>query len=164
MNFHNLGVHNNSSGVLHFLAHFAAMDNVSTIGRRFVRRRPNALSSQTAMTGDTAALSDGNIGSRIVSTTGAERRSFTLQGPTGPASPSAIPAVHVKTLAQAGNTGPNKGRAFLRISATNYDGVNTTFPFIKPDFGYDVWTQNPATSSPWTTGTLPTEVGVQSNT
>ena len=119
--FANIGLHGTSVTRTWYYAHFAVLDGVSTIGRRFVRRTPNAVGSFNEMAGSIEALKDADIATRVSSDTAGQRLSFSLTGPTGPAAVSAIAGVHLKQIAQAGTTGPQATAGFLRIGGVNHD-------------------------------------------
>ena len=121
--FTNVGLHGTSQNRTWYYAHVAVLDGVSTIGRRFVRRIPNAIASFNQMTGSIDALSDSDIATRVASTTAGQRMSFSLTGPTGPASVSAIAGVHLKQIAQAGTDGPDATAGFLRMGGVNHDAA-----------------------------------------
>jgi hypothetical protein len=127
-----------------------------------VRRSPNAIASFNQMTGSIDALKDNDIATRVASTAAGQRMSFSLTGPTGPASVSAIAGVHLKQIAQAGNDGPDAITGFLRISGVNYDAPPTTVPILAPSSAYSSWAVNPVDATPWSDLTLPTEVGILS--
>ena len=145
-----------------YYAHIAVLDGVSTIGRRFVRRRPNAIATFNQMTGSIDALRDGDIATRVASNTAGQRMSFSLTGPTGPATVSAIAGVHLKQIAQAGTAGPDAAAGFLRIGGVNYDADAVTVPSLAPTPLYSSWALNPVDASPWSDTTLPAEVGILS--
>ncbi|WP_210879998.1 FscB [Roseovarius autotrophicus] len=160
--FTNTGLHGTSSSRTWYYAHIAVLDGVSTIGRRFVRRSPNAIASFNQMVGSIDALSDGDIATRVASTAAGQRMSFSLTGPTGPASVSAIAGVHLKQIAQAGTNGPQATAGFLRIGGVNHDAAPETVPDLAPKPVYSSWAVNPADASPWSDLSLPTEVGILS--
>jgi hypothetical protein len=160
--FANTGLHGISTNRTWYYAHVAALDGVSTIGRRFVRRTPNALASFNQMVGSIDALRDGDIATRVASTTAGQRMSFSLAGPTGPASVSAIAGLHLKQIAQAGTEGPGATAGFLRMGGVNHDAPGVTVPTVAPRPVYSSWSANPVDASPWTSLTLPTEVGILS--
>jgi len=143
-------------------AHIAALDGVSTIGRRFVRRRPDTIGAFDQMTGSVAALADGNIATRVASTAAGQRMSFSLSGPTGPAAVSAIAGVHLKQIAQAGLSGPDALAGFLRMAGVNHDAPPVSVPVLAPKPVWSSWALNPSDASPWDATTLPTEVGIVS--
>lgn len=160
--FANTALHGISTNRTWYYAHIAALDGVSTIGRRFVRRSPNAIASFNQMVGSIDALRDGDIATRVASTAAGQRMSFSLTGPTGPASVSAIAGVHLKQIAQAGTVGPNATAGFLRIGGVNYDAPAMTVPVVAPQQVYSSWAVNPVDASPWSDLTLPNEVGILS--
>jgi hypothetical protein len=160
--FANANLHNSFSSRTWYYAHFAILDGISTIGRRFVRRSPNAIASFNQMVGSIDALKDSDIATRVASTAPAQRMSFSLTGPTGPASVSAIAGVHLKQIAQAGTDGPDATTGFLRIGGVNHDASPVTVPVLAPQPVYSSWALNPADASPWSDLTLPTEVGILS--
>jgi len=162
--FRNLGLHGATSTTsrIWYLAHIAALDGRSTIGRRFVRRSPNVVATFNQMIGSIDALKDGDLTSRVASTAAGQRLSFSLIGPTGPAAPSAIAAVHLKQIAQGGTDGPQATAGFLRIGGVNHDAPAVPVSVLMPEPAYSTWTANPADDSPWSTLTLPAEVGVLS--
>jgi hypothetical protein len=160
--FANAGLHGSSSNRTWYYAHIAALDGVSTIGRRFVRHTPNAIASFNQMTGSIDALRDGNIATRVASTAVGQRMSFSLTGPTGPAAGSAIAGVHLKQVAQAGTDGPDATAGFLRIGGVTHDAPPVSVPTLAPTPVYASWALNPADASPWSNLTLPTEVGIVS--
>jgi hypothetical protein len=145
-----------------YYAHVAALDGVSTIGRRFVRRTPNTIASFNQMTGSIEALRDGDIATRVASTAAGQRMSFSLAGPTGPATVSAIAGLHLKQIAQGGTEGPGATAGFLRMGGVNHDAPGITLPMVAPRPVYSTWLANPVDASPWTSLTLPTEVGIVS--
>jgi len=160
--FANRGLHASNSNRTSYYAHIAALDGVSTIGRRFVRRTPNAIASFNQMTGSIDALRDGNIATRVASTAVGQRMSFSLTGPAGPAAVSAIAGVHLKQVAQAGTDGPDATAGFLRIGGVTHDAPSVTVPTLTPTPVYASWALNPTDASPWSNLTLPTEVGILS--
>jgi hypothetical protein len=162
--FRNLGLHGASSTTsrIWYLAHLAALDGRSTIGRRFVRRSPNVVASFNQMIGSLDALKDGDLASRVASTAAGQRLSFSLTGPTGPAAPAAFAAVHLKQIAQAGTDGPQATSGFLRIGGVNHDAPAVPLSPLAPGAVYSSWTANPSDASPWSALTLPAEVGIRS--
>ena len=160
--FANTALHGSASTRTWYYAHIAVLDGVSTIGRRFVRRNPNAIASFNQMVGSIDALRDGEIATRVASTAAGQRMSFSLTGPTGPASVSAIAGVHLKQIAQAGTVGPDATAGFLRIGGVNHDATPETVPNLAPKPVYSSWAVNPADASPWSDLTLPNEVGILS--
>ena len=160
--FANIGLHGSLSTRTWYYAHLAVLDGVSTIGRRFVRRSPNVIASFNQMTGSIDALRDGDIATRVASTAAGQRMSFSLTGPTGPASVSAIAGVHLKQIAQAGTVGPDATAGFLRIGGVNHDATPETVPDLAPKPVYSSWAVNPVDASPWSDLTLPNEVGILS--
>ncbi|WP_209426689.1 FscB [Pararhodobacter sp. SW119] len=158
--FSNLGLHAMTSVRTWYYAHIAVLDGVSTIGRRFVRRRPNAIASYNQMVGSLAALADGNIATRVASAAAGQRMSFSLTGPAVPA--GAIAGVHLKQIAQAGTIGPQATAGFLRLGGVDHDAAPVTVPSLMPKGVYSSWAVNPADASPWTDLTLPAEVGIVS--
>ena len=160
--FANANLHGSFSNRTWYYAHIAVLDGVSTIGRRFVRRSPNAIASFNQMVGSIDALRDGDIATRIASTAAGQRMSFSLTGPTGPASVSAIAGVHLKQIAQAGTDGPDATAGFLRMGGVNHDAASVTVPSLAPVPVYSSWTINPADANPWSDLTLPNEVGILS--
>jgi len=160
--FANANLHGSFSSRTWYYAHIAVLDGVSTIGRRFVRRSPNAIASFNEMVGSIDALSDGDIATRVASSAAGQRMSFSLTGPTGPASVSAIAGVHLKQIAQAGTDGPDATAGFLRMGGVNHDASPVTVPSLAPHPVYSSWAVSPADASPWNDLTLPTEVGILS--
>lgn len=160
--FTNVGLHGTSQNRTWYYAHIAALDGVSTIGRRFVRRSPNAIASFNQMVGSIDALRDSDIATRVASTAAGQRMSFSLTGPTGPASVSAIAGVHLKQIAQAGTDGPDATAGFLRMGGVNHDAAPVTVPSLAPVPVYSSWEVNPVDASPWSDLTLPNEIGILS--
>ena len=160
--FANANLHGSYSSRTWYYAHMAILDGVSTIGRRFVRRSPNAIASFNQMVGSIDALKDSDIATRVASTAAGQRMSFSLSGPTGPASVSAIAGLHLKQIAQAGTDGPDATAGFLRIGGVNHDAIPVTVPGLAPQPVYSSWALNPTDASPWSDLTLPTEVGIVS--
>jgi len=160
--FVNVGLHGTSTSRTWYYAHISVLDGVSTIGRRFVRRSPNAIASFNQMTGSIDALKDNDIATRVASTAAGQRMSFSLTGPTGPASVSAIAGVHLKQIAQAGTDGPDAIAGFLRVGGVNHDASPVTVPDLAPLPVYSSWAVNPVDDSPWSDLTLPAEVGILS--
>jgi len=160
--FANTALHGINQNRTWYYAHIAVLDGVSTIGRRFVRRSPNAIATFNQMVGSIDALRDGNIATRVASSAAGQRMSFSLTGPTGPATVSAIAGVHLKQIAQAGTGGPDATAGFLRIGSVNYDAGAVTVPSLAPMPLYSSWAVNPVDATPWSDMTLPTEVGILS--
>jgi len=160
--FANTALHGINQNRTWYYAHIAVLDGVSTIGRRFVRRSPNAVATFNQMTGSIDALRDGNIATRVASSAAGQRISFSLTGPTGPATVSAIAGVHLKQIAQAGTGGPDATAGFLRIGGVNYDAGAVSVPSLAPMPIYSSWAVNPIDATPWSDLSLPTEVGILS--
>lgn len=146
-----------------YYAHIAVLDGVSTIGRRFVRRTPELVATYDQMSGGIDALKDDDIATRVASDVAGQRLSFSLAGPTGPAAPSAIAGVHVKQIAQLGTSGPAGIAGFLRITGADHDATPEAPSPDIPTPIYSSWAVNPADSAPWTSASLPTEVGIVSS-
>jgi hypothetical protein len=160
--FANTGLHGTSNTRTWYYAHFAVLDGISTIGRRFVRRTPNAAGSFAQMAGSIDALKDDDISTRVSSSVAGQRMSFSVTGPTGPAAVSAIAGLHLKQIAQAGTNGPQATAGFLRIDGINHDAPAMTLPTLAPKSVYSTWPLNPADNSPWIPATLPGEIGILS--
>jgi hypothetical protein len=160
--FANVGLHGSVSSRTWSYAHLAVLDGVSTIGRRFVRRTPNAVATFSQMAGSIDALKDEDVSTRVSSNAAGQRLSFSLTGPTGPAAVSAIAGVHLKQIAQGGTVGPQATAGFLRMGGVNHDAPAVTVPTLAPRPIYSSWALNPADNSAWTSVTLPTEVGTLS--
>lgn len=161
--FANIGLHGSAgSARIWSFAHIAVLDNRSTIGRRFVRRTPASIATFNEMAGSLDAIRDEDVSTRIASNIAGQRTSFNLTGPSGPAANTAIAAVHVKQLTQAGTSGPQETAGFLRISGANHDAPAAPAPQLAPRPVYSTWVQNPSTNALWTSATLPNEVGVVS--
>jgi hypothetical protein len=161
--FANIGLHGSAGSTRTWsYAHIAVLDNRSTIGRRFVRRTPASSGSFAQMTGSLEAIRDEDISTRIASNIAGQRTSFNLTGPSGPIANTAIAAVHVKQLTQAGTSGPQATAGFLRIGSANHDAPAQPVPQLAPRPVYSTWVQNPSTNALWTNATLPNEVGVVS--
>lgn len=160
--FANTGLHGTITNRTWYYAHLAVLDGISTIGRRFVRRTPNAVASFSQMAGSIDALTDEDIATRVSSNAAGQRLSFSLTGPTGPAAVAAIAGVHVKQIAQAGTDGPQATAGFLRIGGVNHDASPVTVPSLAPKPVYSTWALNPVDNSAWTSATLPSEVGIVS--
>jgi hypothetical protein len=142
-----------------YVAHLAVLDGVSTIGRRFLRKRPNIAGAVSQMSGSVSVLADGDLTTRMESTGVGQRQSFTLTGP-GLAAGASLAAVHVKAVAQRGNSGPTECGGFLRIGGVNYDGGTTPVSDVAPQSVYTTFATNPATGAPWSQVTAPSEVGI----
>lgn len=160
--FANSKLHDTNNQRSWYYAHIAVLDGVSTIGRRFVRRVPNAIATFNEMVGSIDALGDSDIATRVTSSAAGQRMSFSLTGPTGPASVSAIAGLHLKQIAQGGTVGPDATAGFLRMGGVNHDAAPVTVPSLAPQAVYSSWAVNPADASPWSDLTLPSEVGVLS--
>lgn len=160
--FANSNLHGGYSNRSWSYAHIAILDGVPTIGRRFVRRTPNALGAFAQMAGSLEALKDEDAATRVWSTAAGQRLSFSLTGPTGPALPVEIAGVHLKQLAQGGTVGPQATAGFLRLGGVNHDAPAVPVPTLAPKTVYSSWALNPADSSAWTRATLPAEVGILS--
>ena len=160
--FANVALHGQTSSRTWYYAHIAVLDGVWTIGRRFVRRSPNAIATYNQMVGSIDALGDNDIATRVASSAAGQRMSFSLTGPPGPASVSAIAALHLKQIAQAGTDGPQATAGFLRMGGVNHDAAAMTVPSLAPQSVCSSWALNPADGGPWSDLTLPTEVGIVS--
>lgn len=160
--FMNRGLPGSYSDRTWYYAHIAILDGVSTIGRRFVRRTPDAAATYAEMTGGLDALKDQDIATRVASAAAGQRLSFTLAGPTGPAAGGAIAGVHLKAIAQGAAAGPQALAGFLRMGGVNHDAAAVALPTLAPVPVYASWPANPADGDPWTSATLPTEVGIVS--
>jgi hypothetical protein len=161
--FANAGLHGHtSSSRTWYYAHIAVLDGVSTIGRRFVRRIPNAIATYNQMAGGIEALKDGDIATRVASDAPGQRLSFSLTGPTGPAAGSTVAGVHLRQIAQAGTTGPQATAGFLRIGGVDHDAAPVQVSPLRPEAVVSSWAVNPADASPWSDLSLPTEVGIVS--
>lgn len=160
--FSNVSLHGTSSSRTWYYAHIVVLDGVSTIGRRFVRRLPNAVATWNEMTGSIDALRDDNIATRVSSNAAGQRLSFSLTGPTGPAAVSAIACVHIRQIAQAGTDGPQAVAGFLRMGGVEYDAPAVSVPMLTPRPVYSSWALNPVDSSAWSDLTLPAEIGIVS--
>ncbi len=160
--FANASLHGSISNRTWYYAHIAVLDGVATLGRRFVRRSPGAIASFSQMVGSIEALKDADIATRVASSAAGQRMSFSLTGPTGPATVSAIAGVHLKQIAQAGTTGPQATAGFLRMGGVNHDAPAVSVPALAPQPVWSSWALNPADASPWSDLTLPTEVGILS--
>ena len=160
--FANTSLHPTNNVRTWYYAHIAILDGVSTIGRRFVRRSPNAIATFNQMVGGIDALRDGDSATRVASTAAGQRMSFSLTGPTGPASVSAIAGVHLKQIAQAGTDGPDATAGFLRMGGVNHDAAPVTVPSLAPVPVYSSWAVNPEDGTPWSDLTLPNEIGILS--
>ena len=159
--FANIGLHGSIGSTRTWsYAHIAVLDNRSTIGRRFVRRTPASGGSFAQMAGSLDAIRDDDVSTRIAANAAGQRMSFSLTGPTGPAAGTAIAAVHIKQLTQAGTSGPQNTAGFLRIGSTNHDAPAVPAPQLAPRPIYSTWAQNPSTGTLWSSVSLPTEVGV----
>lgn len=160
--FANSNIHGGFISRVWSYAHIAILDGVSTIGRRFVRRTPGTLGAFAQMSGSLDALKDDDISTRVSSNVVGQRLSFSLAGPTGPAAVSAIAGVHIKQIAQAGTEGPTAASSFLRIAGVNHDAAPSYVPALMPKALYSTWATNPTDGSPWTSATLPAEIGIMS--
>lgn len=145
-----------------FYAHIAVLDGRSTIGRRFVRRTPGSTATFNQMTGSLDAIKDEDVSTRIASNIAGQRVSFSLTGPNGPVANTAIAAIHIKQLTQAGTSGPQAAAGFLRMGSANFDAPAAPVPLLAPRPIYSTWVQNPSTGALWSSTTLPSEVGVVS--
>jgi hypothetical protein len=160
--FPNIGLHGYILARTWSFAHIAVLDGRSTIGRRFVRRTPSSIATFNEMAGSLDAIRDEDVSTRIASNIAGQRTSFNLTGPSGPVANTAIAAVHIKQLTQAGTSGPQATAGFLRIGNTNHDATAIPVPQLAPRPIYSTWAQNPSTNALWTSATLPNEVGVVS--
>jgi hypothetical protein len=159
----NFGLHGYPSTTTWYYAHIAVLDGVSTIGRRFARRRPDLVGTYDQFAGGVDAIKDNDIVTRAASDIAGQRLSFSLTGPTGPAGAASIAGVHVKQLAQLGTAGPTGIAGFLRIGGVDYDATPGTPAVDMQSAVYSSWDLNPVDSSPWTAATLPTEAGLVSS-
>ncbi len=160
--FANRGLHGSFSSRTWSYAHIAILDGVSTIGRRFARRTPDAVATYAEMVGGLDALKDDDVATRVASAAAGQRLSFTLAGPAGPAAGGAIAGVHLKAIAQGGSDGPQALAGFLRIGGVNHDAAAVAVPPLAPAPLYASWAVNPADGATWTDAELPTEVGILS--
>jgi len=140
-------------------AHFAVLDGVSTVGRRFVRQTPDVAATHTDFSGSIDALADSNSATSMSSNTSGDRQSFTLTGPTVPS--TAISSVIIKHSATAPANGsePTSSTGFLKIGGINYDSTPVAFS-DQIQQSYTVFTENPSNSSPWDNASLPDEFGI----
>jgi hypothetical protein len=160
--FPNIGLHGYILARTWSFAHIAVLDGRSTIGRRFVRRTPSSVAIFNEMAGSLDAIRDEDVSTRIASNIAGQRTSFNLTGPSGPIATTAIAAVQIKQLTQAGTSGPQATAGFLRIGSANHDAPAVPVPQLAPRPVYSSWVQNPSTNAMWTSATLPVEVGVVS--
>lgn len=145
-----------------YLAHFAVLDNVSTINRRFIRQRPNTAGTDTGFAGSVSALADGLPSTVMSSDTAGQRQSFSITGPTIPA--SAFNAVHIVSKATqpvTGGTSPTQLSGYLKIGGTNYDVTAET---VTTNQIVSTWNVDPSTTNSWDNTNLPTEFGLLSST
>ena len=161
--FNNEEMHRYYNNAEWFYAHIAAMDGVSTIGRRFARQTVNAVGTYAQWAGQVSSLADGNIVTRMTSDTAGQRQSATLAGPTGPAG-APIAGVHVKAVAQAGTSGPGSIAGSLRLGSTDHDAAAVPLSIELPEQAIFSWGQNPDTNAAWTDTDLPGEIGLLSAT
>lgn len=138
------------------VAHIAVLDGVSTIGRRFVRLRPNAQGHYNQWRGSPVALAGGTVLGAISTRQAGQRESFTCTGPALPPA-SALAALHV-TFRGEGSTALGSVAVFSRIGGTDYDTTPVALPVGSIQFRAVTLPQNPATSAPWETDALP-EIG-----
>ena len=145
-----------------YCAHLAVLDGELAIGRRFVRRSPKTVASFNQMAGSLDALKDKDIATWTASAVAGQRLSFSLTGPSSPAANSAIAGVHIKQIAQGDSGGPQARAGFLRIRGVTHDAPAGSGPALSPKPVYSSWALNLANASPWTSATLPAEVGLRS--
>lgn len=159
--FDNAKMHDHYSDVAWYYAHIAALDGVSTLGRRFARQTPGPAGTHTAWAGSPAALADGNIVTRMTSETAGQRQTTILTGPTGPAG-AAIAGVHLKAVAQAGTSGPGSLAGSLRLGGVDHDAAAVALSQESPETVIFSWDQDPGTGTAWTDAALPDEIGLLS--
>lgn len=157
--FPNKGLHSSSNKRHWGYAHFAVLDDVSTIGRRFIRRTPFVAGFHTAWAGGVDALADGRTDTRMASDTVGQRQSMTTQGPVVP-SGSTVASVHLRAVAQGGTDGVDQLAGSVRIGSTDYDAPLQTLDIFSLGDAIYTWDNNPDTSSPWTGSDLPDEIGM----
>ena len=161
--FPNTGLHSSHLNRNWGYAHFAFLDGVSTIGRRFIRRVPSVAGVHTDWAGSVDAIADGRVETRMTSDTPGQRQSATLAGPSVP-SGAAIAAVHLQAVAQGGTDGVQGLAGSLRIAGADHDAPAETIGIETPETVTYTWPQNPATSADWTDADLPDEIGLLSAT
>ncbi|PQO23069.1 FscB [Rhodobacteraceae bacterium WD3A24] len=160
--FDNQDMHDSTYGDADwYYAHFAALDGVSTIGRRFARQTPDTVGNYDQWAGSLASLGDGDVTTRMTSDTAGQRQNATLAGPTGPAG-ATIAGVHLKAIAQAGTSGPGNLAGSLRLGVSDYDAASVSLDSEVPGKAIFSWAQNPDTSAAWTDADLPDEIGLLS--
>jgi hypothetical protein len=121
--FANTALHGSASTRTWYYAHIAVLDGVSTIGRRFVRRSPNAIASFNQMVGSIDALKDSDIATRVASTAAAQRMSFSLTGPTGPAPPLTVPVLAPKAIYSSWAVNPADSSAWASLTLPGEVGI-----------------------------------------
>lgn len=159
--FENQRLFSFSSTIQWGYAHFAVLDGVSTINRRFVRRRPQTQGALAEMSGTIPSLADGLPTSGLVASGPNQRHSFTNTGPAIPA--GTIGGVHMGVTAQGLAPGVTQTRSFLRIGGVNFDGTPEALSPDAPVNLLSSWALNPATGLPWDAADAAAlELGVQS--
>lgn len=149
----------------HF-SEFIITDNEDTRGWRLATLEPNANGNYNEWLGDIAELGDRDPATSTSSNTGGQRQSWTPTAYAGPTTVSSIRAVIAKAqTARGAGASPSQIAQFLRIAGVDYDGANNAFLAGERKDIIEVWDDNPATTSPWTTADLATiEAGLLSVT
>lgn len=125
--------------------------NEDTRGLKLSAMKPNAAGDTSAWVGDFNQVIESD-GTFLASNTADQREDWNLEAYLGPASPTGI-QLFQKTIAVAGQTGPQGIAPYLRIGGTNYDGATVTDPIINTPV-ITSWATNPATGLPWATADL----------
>ena len=135
-----------------------------TRGMVLTELTPDGAGNYTAWDGAYSDMKGAGRGSGIESNVNGDRESWSLaafEGDTGAVGMRVVQSVH----AYAGSSGVSKIDGFCRISSTDYDngaGVVPNSPGVPTMFE---WTENPATTAPWTVADLGTlESGVKAVT
>lgn len=136
-----------------------------TRNTRPVRQIPNAVGNYTEWNGAYSEIGDDNLATFISSASGGQKLTANITAYRGPASPSGIKEVIIKTQASKSASGPSDVRTMVRIGGVDYFGPNLNTPLDDAGVTYTPFVNNPDTAVPWTTGDIDTtEFGVESIT
>ena len=132
-------------------------DAVPTVGMELAILVPSAVGNYSAFTNDYTNIDDiGYNASDVISTTTpTDRESWVFSTPTFDLGDKVIYALVLDTVAQldVGAT-ITDFQPFVRIASTDYAGASLSANAITPDSYLTIWTDNPATTAPWTEADL----------
>lgn len=132
-------------------------DAIPTVGMELAVLVPSAVGNYSDFANDYTNIDDSGYDSSTVISTSTvdERESWIFSTPTFTLGDKVIYAVVLDTVAQTDLAAAiSDFQPFLRISATDYAAANLGANNIAPDSFISIYTQNPATTAPWTQADL----------